>query len=172
MANILCVDPGESTGWSLWDKEGNLLDAGTEEMWLFADAVYGAVLSDPDELELTDNYLAMDLAGVDTIICENWRIYPWEAKAGTLDWDQCRTARLIGALTLIAQRGALTWILQDAKIKERAEAAGAAHFFLSPLHENRHANDSIRHGVYYFAVQRGIALAGATHVHKSEKELL
>jgi hypothetical protein len=31
--------------------------------------------------------------------------------------------------------------------------AGAEQLFVEPLHENRHANDAIRHGVYYLATQ-------------------
>lgn len=151
----LCVDPGEDTGWSLWNGT-DLVDAGTEKLWPFAESVFTAVFR-PEEAELVGDELAQQLEGINRIVCEDFRIYPWEAKKGTLNWDQVRTARLIGALTIIAKMGALEFVLQGAKIKERAEAAGAEALFMTPLNENRHANDSIRHGVYWLAIQRGAA---------------
>jgi hypothetical protein len=79
------------------------------------------------------------------IVCEDWRLYPWKMKE--LAFDQCRTARAIGGLYMIAQVFGLEFILQGAKIKEAAVAGGAEELFLTPLHENRHHNDSIMHGV-------------------------
>lgn len=149
----LACDPGESTGWSLW-RGDKLIDAGTNPMWDFASSVFNAVFR-PDELELVGDWLGEKFVGITRIVAEDWRLYPWVIKEGSLDWDQCRTARLIGALTLTAQQGALEFVLQGAKIKEQAEAAGAENFFLSPRHENRHANDAIRHGVYWLAVKQG-----------------
>jgi hypothetical protein len=156
MAKWLAVDPGEDTGYSIWDDD-ELIDAGTAKLWEFGEAVWMAMLTDPVELELMDNHLALSLVGIEGIVCEDFRIYPWEAKKGTLNWDQVRTARLIGALTLIAKMCGLWWKLQGAKIKERAMAAGAEHFFLSPRHENRHANDSIMHAIYHRATLKGVA---------------
>lgn len=86
----------------------------------------------------------------DKFVIEDWRIYPWEAK--NLAWDQCRTARAIGALTFIGRVYNIDVVLQPAKIKERAQAAGAEEYYLKPLDINRHANDSIQHGVYFLAV--------------------
>lgn len=149
----LCVDPGESTGWSLW-RGPNLIDAGTTELWAMGQSVFVAMFR-PEEADLIGDELAIKFQGITKIVCEDWRLYPWEVEAGNLDWDQCRTARLIGALTLIAQQANLQWFLQPAKIKEHAMAAGAKHLFLKPLHENRHANDSIMHGVYHLAVEAG-----------------
>jgi hypothetical protein len=150
----LSVDPGEDTGWALWE-DGDLIDAGTDKLWQFGEAVYAATHEDSESLELVGDDLALKFIGVERIVCEDWRIYPWEAKKGTLNWDQCRTARLIGGLTLVAKMKGMEFVLQGAKIKERAEAAGAEALFMSPLVENRHANDAIRHGVYYLAIERG-----------------
>lgn len=165
----LAVDPGEDTGWSLWQGE-RLLDAGTEKLWAFADAVFMAVLR-AEEAELVGDELAMKFVGISRIVAEDWRIYPWEAKKGTLNWDQCRTARLIGALTIIAKMGGLEWKLQPAKIKERAEAAGAEVLFLFPRNENRHANDAIRHGVYYCAVEKGAEPISEMEAYTDEVDL-
>jgi hypothetical protein len=117
--------------------------------------VWSAKFTDPAEIELIGDELAAKFVGIERLVVEDFRIYPWEAKKGSLNWDQVRTARLIGALTIIAKMSGMEFILQGAKIKERAEAAGAEVLFMSPLNENRHANDAIRHGVYYLAIERG-----------------
>lgn len=152
----LSVDPGEDTGYAIWQGD-NLLEAGTEKLWPFGDDVFDAVFADQvgQTWDPNDESLPSRLYGIRRLVVEDFRVYPWEARKGTLDWDQVRTARLIGALTLAARRGGLDFVLQPAKIKERAEAAGAAELFLKPLYENRHANDAIRHGIYYLAIQRG-----------------
>lgn len=150
---MLCVDPGEDAGFSVW--EGNdLIDAGTEKMWPFADAVW-AGLNGSMASEETAWISELLYPGCDRMVVEDFRIYPREAQAGSLNWDQVRTARLIGALTFMARTLGIEFKLQPALIKERAEAAGAEALFYRPLHENRHANDSIRHGVYWLAVSRG-----------------
>lgn len=159
----LSVDPGEDTGWAVW-SENTLVESGTTKLWDFGDAVFCAVFQ-PDYGEVpegvsdedVDDWTALVklLTGIERIVVEDWRLYPWALKGGELSWDQCRTARLIGSLTMCARRGSLEFKLQPAKIKERAEAAGAEALFTRPLHENRHSNDAIRHGIYYLAVEKG-----------------
>lgn len=157
---FLTVDPGEDTGWSVWQGE-DLVDAGTTKMWEFSDAVWAAALYD-NGFERQRDLLTDDLeqvtasvVGIDRVVCENWTLYPWEAMAGNLNWDECRTARLIGSLQAAARFADWTWELQAAKIKERAVAAGAESYYYHPLRENRHLNDALQHGVYRNAVERG-----------------
>jgi hypothetical protein len=88
-------------------------------------------------------------AGVSAIVCEDWALYPW--MLDKLAWDRCRTARAIGALELIARQNGIPMILQGADIKDAAQAAGAEELYIAPVYENRHANDSIQHGVFYVA---------------------
>lgn len=149
----LCVDPGETTGFSLWDQDGNLVWADQLPMWNFIDAVYqwatdGVV---PRELMENSEHIDHDLGA---ILCEEWQLYPWELQ--NLAWDKCRTARAIGALTLICRRFGKNLIFQGADIKKGAQAAGAEALYLEPVHENRHANDSIQHGVFYLATKGGV----------------
>jgi predicted xylose isomerase-like sugar epimerase len=79
---------------------------------------------------------------------------------------------LIGSITQTCRMAGIQLILQGAKIKERAEAAGAKALFMSPLDENRHANDAIRHGVYYQAVERGaVAVQGMDEDEQTYEEV-
>lgn len=143
----LCVDPGEETGWSIWDGM-ELIQPGQDKLWEFIDRVDLTLSSDPGYGARWED-LAVEEFGA--IVCEDWQLYPWVVKDGSLDFDKCRTARGIGALELLARQHGIPIFLQPATIKEAAEAAGANELFVTPLHENRHMNDSIMHGVFYTA---------------------
>ena len=156
----LYCDPGEDFGWAI-GRDTKLLSAGTTKMWEMADDVWAA-LEDPNDpsnpLNSPDfgrtGVPPEDLLGpIGRIVCENWRIYPWEAHKGSLDWDECRTARVIGALTFMARVKGIPFITQGANIKEAAVAAGAEELFYRPLKENRHQNDALMHYVWYTNVE-------------------
>lgn len=169
LPKFLTVDPGEDTGWSVWDA-GQLVDAGTTKMWDFSDAVWAVALhkvagwkwgniggTPYSELAEECQEVADSVRDVELVVVENWTLYPWVLKTGGLDWDECRTARLIGSLFQATRVAGWTYEQQGAKIKERAMAAGAEHYFSHPLRENRHANDAIMHGVFRNALDKGTA---------------
>ena len=156
----LYADPGEDFGWAV-GRDTKLLAAGTTKMWEMADDVWAA-LNNPDDPSIplnsplhARNGVADDelLGPIGRIVCENWRIYPWEAHKGSLDWDECRTARVIGALTFMARLKGIPFITQGADIKEGAKAAGAEELYYRPLRENRHQNDAIQHFVFFTNVE-------------------
>lgn len=147
----LYCDPGEDFGWAIGCGLV-LVAAGTSKMWDVPDDLWAA-LNDEDSDLLNDARLR---DGVDPellklpfgrVVCEDWRLYP--DKMHALAWDQCRTARVIGALRFICRTMHIPMVLQPAAIKERAKAGGAEEFFYKPLHENRHQNDAIMHYVFY-----------------------
>lgn len=149
----LCVDPGETTGWSLW-KDGDLILADQTPMWEFIDAIYEWANGN-DGLTMLGLPADIDDDDLGAMVCEDWLLYPWVIQAGGLDFDKCRTARAIGALTLICRQFGIKLIFQGADIKDGAKAAGAEALYISPVYENRHANDSIQHGVFYLAANGG-----------------
>jgi hypothetical protein len=166
----LYCDPGEDFGWCVGKGLG-LLSAGTEKMWSFADAIYDKVRWPSGEgaeipaYQEDRNPLWSDThtrKGVDPelmklpikrIVCEDFRIYPWVAREGGLDFDPVRTARVIGAITFICRQYNIPLKFQGADIKEAAQAAGAEELYYRPLHENRHQNDAIQHFVFYTNVE-------------------
>lgn len=150
MSAWLCVDPGETTGWSIW-SERNLVLAGQAPLWKFIDAVDAWLMLDGSRDGAYDVFTQENVEGYDlgAFVVEDWKLYPWELE--NLAWDACRTARGIGALELLARQHGIPFHLQGADIKAAAQAAGAEALYLEPVHENRHANDSIQHGVFYLA---------------------
>lgn len=156
---MLCVDPGEMTGWSIWHDD-TLLGGGQTPMWNFAHDVYNFFEGGVGPLEQHEQGILhpgiKPEQNVDTIglmVVEKFALYPWEAKKGTLDWNEFRTSQLIGALHFLAQLFDVRIHKQPASIKERALAGGAKELFVKPIHDNRHQNDSIMHGFFYRQVE-------------------
>lgn len=157
----LYCDPGEDFGFC-WAKGFKLLGAGIEKMWPFAHEVWAA-LDDPGSSVLDGNTPLLrkgitadeNTGPFKRIVVEDFRIYPNKYRA--LIWNPVRTARVIGALTFMAQHFEIELVFQPASIKSHAMAAGAGELFYHPLHENRHSNDAIMHYTFYTnTAMRGI----------------
>lgn len=154
----LCIDPGETTGWSLWDQEGDLVWADQTPMAKFGDLLWETMNREGNENDFRKAVSwgeDVEVEKIIAVICEEWQLYPWIIAAGGLDFDKCRTARLIGAITFMCRVHGVSIEFQGADIKPAAVEAGAEALYLEPVHENRHANDSIQHGVFYKAVNGG-----------------
>lgn len=150
------VDPGEETGWCIAAGD-TLLGGGQTKLWQFAhdvaDVLYDSVgpLAEGETDLLRPGITGEQNVGkITLVVYEVFALYPWKAK--DLAWDQMRTAQLIGAIKLAADRNNVPVESQPAKIKERAVAGGAEELFVRPLHENRHQNDSIMHFVFKRAI--------------------
>lgn len=155
----LSCDPGEDTGWAVWSGT-EFVEHGTDKMWDFSDAVFTVALQQlapevfPPVSDTNSDpiaFLVQALEGISLIVVENWNLYPWKLRSGELDWDECRTARLIGSLFAVCRAAGWQYEQQPALIKERAVAAGAENYFSRPLHECRHQNDATMHGVFRIA---------------------
>lgn len=155
----LYSDPGEDYGWAIGCGT-TLVARGIIKMWDMALIVDQAIEDGhPTKTELFDEaYLRDDInvedyadMQIERFVCEDFRIYPWAAQE--LAWDRVRTARVIGALTLIGLKNNVPLILQPAAIKKAAKAAGAEELFDRPLYENRHSNDAIMHFTFYTATE-------------------
>lgn len=165
MKRWVCVDPGEDTGLSIWEDDrlilGYTLKMDVVGLMMFhllcAPRRLNRFLRDYPEAEEFVNELR-DYE-IERVVCEDWRLYPHimytpDGRAShALDWDQCRTARLIGKIELACALSSTLLHLQPAKIKETAINAGAEQLFYKPLHENRHQNDSIMHGAFWLVIE-------------------
>ncbi len=154
---FLTIDPGEHTGWSTW-QDRELITAGTLELDEFVGTVATWLDIGNTASRWDDPQLAEALKGVEVVVCEDWALYPW--KLQSLSWDKCRTARAIGALELICELSSIPFVLQPAAIKDAAIAGGAEDLFSRPLHENRHQNDAIMHGVFFTAANEAYGELG------------
>jgi hypothetical protein len=161
----LTFDPGEDCGCAVW--EDNKLIFGDTLKMEVVDLMLHYALVQPEGLDVflerypeCEDFVAQ-IKGrkIVRIVMEDWRLYPWvmytpDGRAShALDFDQCRTARLIGAITHVARIYGIPVHLQGADIKETAVSAGAENFYYKPLHENRHQNDAIQHGVFWLVIE-------------------
>lgn len=163
----VALDPGETTGYSTWLPETpwKPQETGQERFWTIHDAlcaaagVHEAMLGSPHfrtVLHRPDAELVRRFEGWDQLIVEDWALYPDPKQPGKLilpAWDKCRTARFIGACEALCRLTGKRIILQPASIKSDALKASAGEAFDRPLHENRHANDSIMHWYFYAATE-------------------
>lgn len=167
----LSIDPGETTGWALWEGD-QLVEAGQAELPHFLDDVgdsLGVGYGD-STLNVEGAYLFQN---VGLLVIERFALYPW--KASQLDFDEMRTSQGIGTLRWIAKQAGVRVVMQPATIKRPALEGGARELFFHPLYENRHANDAIMHGWYFIAVEmRGvkITLPGEREVLTLDPELI
>lgn len=168
MKTWITVDPGETTGWAIW-QDLQRVEAGQTQLWQFIDALdHWASRGSVDTVTGPNLFAAADWDGkmpidpelharkpwapLDLIVMEDWVLYPPGVGSGPPEpWNKQRTVRGIGAIELIARQNNIPLELQGTDTKEIAIAAGAEELFLSPVHENRHANDATMHGVFRIA---------------------
>lgn len=167
----ITVDPGEDCGLAVWEDDrlilGYTLKMDAVDLMLdyaiLGNLPVGCDNFDDNYPECSDFLDQIDTFKIVRIVCEDWRLYPWvmytpDGRAShALDFDQCRTARLIGAITHVARMAGIPVHLQGADIKETAVSGGAEQLYYKPLHENRHQNDAIQHGVYWLIVEESRA---------------
>lgn len=156
---LLALDPGETVGWAKFDGnqkvEGGQTDWGIFVVQLAASFRIIA-LDQYDDVPVDDREIKTRLRGpfadVTEIVMEDFVIYPPDVGPGPPPpWDPVITARLIGAIQLIADLAGIPVTYQGAKIKSDALRSHAAEDFARPLYENRHENDATMHGTYLLA---------------------
>ncbi len=137
---ILTLDPGETTGFSVFDK-GAL-------------SVCGHIKTVTQEKifweELERLFHSEDF---DACICEDYRVYAHKATRHT--HSPLMTARVIGGIDYLCQKKGIPLIFQSA-----AQAKGFVtdqrlkDWGMWQAKGKKHANDAIRHGIYYLIVGR------------------
>lgn len=129
---LLCLDPGETIGYSLW-LDGQLELANQRKIYTMRDI--GKLMGSFDDAEL------------EHIVMESYRIYPWQLKQHS--FSDVPTLRYIGALQMLASQRRIPITLQAAAVaKEFATDAKLRAWGLWQPNK-RHANDSIKHGAHF-----------------------
>jgi hypothetical protein len=100
-------------------------------------------------------------AGITQVVMEDFVIYPPDVSSGPPPpWDQVITARLIGAIQVLADLADIPVEYQGAQIKSDALKAAAREDFSTPLYENRHENDATMHATYWLSRRYNAAIEG------------
>lgn len=124
----IALDPGETTGWAAFDKEGQILAMGQfkqkeQSKWL-------------DE-NITSNLLA--------VIVEDYRNYSWQKQK---KWSRNQTSKNIGAIEMICELRNVPYFLQPANVKKIGyKWAGLGE--APSNHAISHQYDAVAHGTYW-----------------------
>lgn len=151
---LLCLDPGATTGWCVFEK-GKLSDWGQT-----------VTITDHDTDPKIDWQALMDLIleiMPTQIICEDYRIYAHKLERHS--FSKVPTLRLIGGLELLCHIGIETEALTEEskfwQIPIAYQMAVQAKGFVTDARLKhfdmwkdgmRHSRDAIRHGLYYLIV--------------------
>lgn len=144
---ILALDPGETTGWAIFDGDVSIMVSQEPTKSVVDGANW---LRERIEVGYTPTYTFNQpekYLPYQHIRCEDYRVYEW--KASDHSWSPVHTLRWIGAIELIADDAGIDlsfcmaqhakgfW--SDAKLK---------HFGLYPV-GLKHGKDALRHLLYY-----------------------
>jgi hypothetical protein len=126
---LLCLDPGETTGWAIF-RYGHLTGAGQFAV---------------TNLRIFESLI--DRFQPDQLVVENYRVYPWLVKQHS--WAEVPTLRYIGAILLLAEQRRIPVHLQMAQLAKGFCKDSKLKEWGLYKPSRRHANDAIRHGCYW-----------------------
>ena len=134
---ILALDPGLSTGWSIW--EGKQLTA------------FGTLVSTRPNFSELYSWLSTLDKNFDLVICERYIIRPRTAGGFDHSWNSGYTLQIIGAIKSWAFQHNVKIVEQNSDIKKPAHAWA----FGTPYKKkkNQHHIDSMLHAIYYMVKQ-------------------
>ncbi len=153
---ILCLDPGETVGWALFFA-GHVLRCGQlaiQKQLAQGGSVSYVLNTFFDDLVGLEN-CASDMVTPTTCVVEDYVVYAHKLQANM--WSSLFTVRLIGALQFLCSDRAIPVVYQmaaEAKFFASDEKLRRWGIFQEKL---KHANDAIRHGIYYMLRKSGIA---------------
>ena len=129
---ILALDPGETTGWALFENQ-NLVKSGQISTWPMKHAV-----SELSKLLLEDPT---------HVVYEQYRVYSW--KSDDHKWSNVPTLHIIGCIETLSILRGNSYSDQSAQVAKNFctdEKLQRWDFYKTG---ERHARDAIRHGCYY-----------------------
>lgn len=146
---VLALDPGETTGWSVWDSHDNsthyeLVRAGQLPTW------------DKEAKPQTNKCIVpcvrnfrqfLDEVKPDEVVMESYRVYEW--KAENHSWSDVPTLRIIGSFETWLHNANIPYFFQTAQVAKQFVTDERLQEWGFWLKGQRHARDSMRHGLYY-----------------------
>lgn len=125
--HYISIDPGKSTGWVTWDRNGNVIQQGTTRT--------------RDEFEdLLDS-----MGSVSVVIVEDFTLY--KNKALQQSGSKMETSKVIGSIESWARRNKATLVMQPASILAIAQLWSGVK--MPKNHNVSHWVSAYNHGMYY-----------------------
>jgi Holliday junction resolvasome RuvABC endonuclease subunit len=141
---LLALDPGETTGWSVWDSHNNathyeMVECGQLETW--------------DKTNNTINPCVTNFPKLlthfepDEVVYESYRVYEWKAESHS--WSDVPTLRIIGSMETRIIDANLPYCHQTAQVAKKFVTDDLLKSFGFYQRGQRHSRDSMRHALYY-----------------------
>ncbi len=137
---ILCLDPGETTGYAVFDA-GDLVAAGEFK-------------SKPVELGFKETGNMIDKYLPWVIVVEEYRVYGWKTKQHA--WAELHTPQLIGAIKGMASMHDVPVYMQGAGLVKPFFTNDKLKEYGFYQKGSTHARDAVRHGCYFLIFSKQI----------------
>lgn len=146
VGRLLALDPGETTGWSIWDSH----DGGT----YYELTALGQMASwDKDDNARTPIHLVASnfpklLKEYDPshVVYETYRVYDW--KSDDHKWSDVPTLRIIGSIETRLLDAQVPYSYQTAQVAKNFVTDDLLKHWGFYQRGQRHSRDSMRHGIY------------------------
>jgi hypothetical protein len=153
MTRVLALDPGSKVGYARADisPSGEWTDFrhGISDLWDMAEAVHGALYSQPWYSGIEEQMVSHD-PEYDTVVMEDWRLYKTHAQ--TMIGSTFPSVQFIGAVKLCCRLAGVPCIMQGAALKSTADKTmkhlnpELYELVSRPVrHDDGHDQDAIRH---------------------------
>jgi hypothetical protein len=142
---LLALDPGETTGWSVWDVP----EEGLRPKLL----AYGQLPNIDAAMGTTQIEKLIDKYNPTHAVCEDYKVYAW--KSATHSWASLHTPKLIGGITYLCATRKIPLkfqMAQQAKVFVTDEKMQAWGWWIQG---QKHCRDSIRHALTFLMFSYG-----------------
>ncbi len=144
IGRLLALDPGETTGWSIWDSHDNgthyeLESSGQLETW--------------DKVNHTINPCVHNFNNMlmqwqpDYVVMERYAVYEWKAESHA--WSDVPTLRIIGCMETFLILRQVPYHMQTAQAAKNFVTDDKLKEWGLWKKGERHARDSYRHALFF-----------------------
>lgn len=153
---LLCLDPGETLGWSTIicppiasQAVVSSLDGSAPEVRFSRSFRAGQFSCVPYEKGIDNIGALITQEQPDRIVCEDYKVYSW--KAASHSWNELYTPKLIGTIQTLGHLLNLPLKFQMAQLAKGFVTDNKLREWnmYGATKGMKHARDSLRHGLYY-----------------------
>lgn len=144
---LLALDPGETTGWSIWECNTastfvRMHSCGQLDTWdKEASSIVNCVRNFPALVSA-----AQEIGSIE-VVMESYRVYEW--KADSHSWSDVPTLRIIGSMETRLIDANIPYTFQTAQVAKRFVTDELLKQWGFYERGQRHSRDSMRHALYY-----------------------
>lgn len=145
---VLSLDPGETTGWSVFYVYDRMLTTEDKGGTTGIDLVDCGQVTTPDIESATREYQHLIVQfRPDHIVAEDYRVYGW--KVNEHSFSEVITARLVGNIETLCTLRGIPFHKQMAQIAKQFCTDDKLKVWDLWIKGKRHARDAIRHAIYW-----------------------